>query len=209
MFDSVQVGKPAPRFKGVACVDGRLKEISLASYTEAKHWVILVFFPKAWSFICPTEIKAFSARLDEFVYARSCAVAFISTDNEHCLKAWNATSEMEGGLGGVHVPLVSDSNHKISRDFGVLLEEEGVAQRALFIIDPQGRIRNIAVNDADIGRSVDETLRVVDALAFKDEFGEGCPVDWKKGDKGLEYSAKTKVEGPLELPKRSWAAAAP
>ncbi|KAK3092148.1 cTPxI, partial [Teratosphaeriaceae sp. CCFEE 6253] len=137
-----------------------------------------------WSYICPTEIKAFSSRLEEFLYSRSCAVVFCSTDSEHCLKAWNAASELEGGLGGVHIPLLSDCNHTIAKDYGVLNVEQGVAQRALFIIDPKGIVRAVTVNDADVGRSVDETQRVLDALVFRDEFGEGCPVDWKKGDKG-------------------------
>lgn len=180
-------------------------DVSLSSYAEASHWHILVFFPKAWSFICPTEIKAFNARLEEFLYSRQCAVVFVSTDNEHCLKAWNSTSEMEGGLGGVHVPLLSDMNHRLSRDYGVLNEDEGVAQRALFIIDPKSKIRNITVNDADVGRSVDEAKRILDALIFKDEFGEGCPIDWKKGDKGIDVASKTKIEGELEIvPKKSW-----
>lgn len=110
---------------------------------------------------------------------------------------------MEGGLGGVHVPLMSDSNHEVSRQYGVLLEEEGVAERALFIIDPKGIVRNIHISDADVGRSVDETLRIIDALAFKDEFGEGCPVNWKKGDAGLKMAEQTKIEGPIEM-KKSW-----
>lgn len=108
---------------------------------------------------------------------------------------------MEGGLGGVHVPLISDCDHKMSKDYGVLIEEEGVAQRALFIIDPKGIVRCMTVNDADVGRSVDEAQRVLDALVFKDEFGEGCPVDWKKGDKGI--ATATPHEGKLEL-KKSW-----
>lgn len=220
-FGKVTVGQPAPDFNCHAVVDGRIKglsdtsesyiadaltpspEISLSSYTQANHWLILVFFPKAWSFICPTEVRAFSARLEEFLYNRSCAVAFASTDSEFCLKAWNSTSEMEGGLGGVHVPLISDCNHKLSRDYGVLIEEQGVAQRALFIIDPRGTIRAITVNDADVGRSVEEAQRALDALTFKDEFGEGCPVDWKKGDKGIDIAAKSKVEGPIEV-RKSW-----
>lgn len=178
-------------------------EISLSSYTSAKHWLILIFFPKAWSFICPTEVRAFSARLQEFLYSRTCAVAFASTDSEYCLRAWNSTSEMEGGLGGFHVPLISDCNHKLSRDYGVLIEDEGVAERALFIIDPKGTIRSMTVNDADVGRSVDEAQRILDALVFKDEVGEGCPVDWKKGDKGIDIAAKRKAEGPIEV-RKSW-----
>ena len=184
-------------------------EVSLASYTAAKHWLILIFFPKAWSFICPTEIRAFSARLEEFLYSRQCAVVFASTDNEYCLKAWNATSELEGGLGGVHVPLMADTNHKLCRDYGVLIEETGVAQRALFIIDPRGTVRAITINDADVGRSVDEAQRVLDALAFKDECGEGCPVDWKKGDKGIDMGSKAEpapaVENPVGELRKSWA----
>ncbi|CAD0115094.1 unnamed protein product [Aureobasidium uvarum] len=197
------VGKPAPDFTATAVMDGKLKEISLSAYTDANHWVALISFPKAWSFVCPTEIRAFSARLEEFLYSRSCAVVFASTDTELCLRAWNHTNEMEGGLGGVHVPLMSDSNHKISRDYGVLLEDQGVAERALFIIDPKGNVRNITISDADVGRSVDETLRIIDALAFKDEYGEGCPVNWKKGDAGLKMAEQTKVEGPLDMKKGS------
>jgi peroxiredoxin (alkyl hydroperoxide reductase subunit C) len=181
-----------------------ITEISLKAYNEANHWVALIFFPKAWSFVCPTEIRAYSERLEEFLYTRSCAVVFVSTDTELCLRAWNHTNEMEGGLGGVHVPLMSDSNHKISRDYGVLLEDQGVAERALFIIDPKGNVRNITISDADVGRSVDETLRIIDALAFKDEYGEGCPVNWKKGDAGLKMAEQTKVDGPLEMKKPSW-----
>ena len=179
-------------------------EISLGSYTAANHWLVLIFYPKAWSFVCPTEIKAFSARLEEFLYSRSCAVAFASTDNEHSLKAWNAASDLEGGLGGIHVPLISDSNHQLCRDYGVLIEKDGVAQRALFIVDPKGMVRGVTVNDADIGRSVDETLRIIDALAFKDEFGEGCPVDWKKGDKGIDVGSKTQPEPHTEFRVKSW-----
>ncbi len=163
-----------------------------------------MFFPKAWSFICPTEIKAFSSRLEEFLYSRSCAVAFVSTDSEHCLKSWNGHDETEGGLGGVHVPLISDCDHKMSREYDVLIEEEGVAQRALFIIDPKGIVRSITINDADVGRSVDETLRVLDALTFKDEYGQGCPVDWKKGEAGIDIASKSRAEGGVDLKKKSW-----
>lgn len=101
------------------------------------------------------------------------------------------------------MPLISDCDHKLSRDYGLLIEEEGVAERALFIIDPKGKIRSMTINDADVGRSVDEAQRILDALVFKDEFGEGCPVDWKKGDKGIDIAAKSRVEGPIEV-RKSW-----
>ena len=102
-----------------------------------------------------------------------------------------------------NIPLVSDCNHKISNDYGVLIEPLGISQRALFIIDPKGIVRGITINDLDVGRSEDETLRVLDALIFKEEFGEGCPVDWQKGDKGIDIAANSRIEGPVEL-KKSW-----
>lgn len=139
----------------------------------------------AWSFICPTEIRAFDRRIQEFE-ARTCAVVFCSTDSEYVLRAWNNTSEDEGGLGGVHVPLISDRSHRIARSYGVLLEDEGVAQRSMFIIDPRGTVRQVTTNDANVGRSVEEARRLLDALMFTDEFGEGCPVDWKRGEAGLD-----------------------
>jgi hypothetical protein len=112
---------------------------------------------------------------------------------------------MEGGLRGIHVPLISDANNKLCRDSDVLNEESGAAQRALFIIDPKGIVRGITINDAVIGRSVHETLRVIDALAFADEFGEGCPVDWKKGDKGIDVSTRNASDAPFEVRPKSCA----
>lgn len=163
----------------------------------------------AWSFICPTEILAFSDRRAEFT-SRACQIAFASCDSEHTLKAWNATEREQGGLGGVGIPLLSDRSHRLARDYGVLIEEEGVAQRALFIIDPTGIIRCVNVNDANVGRSVDDVRRLVDALKFTDEFGEGCPVDWKQGQAGVKMDLDWKdvedspeVRGPKERPSMS------
>lgn len=107
---------------------------------------------------------------------------------------------MEGGLGGVHMPLISDCNHRLSRAYGVLNEEAGVAQRAFFLIDPNGIIRAISSNDAYVARNVNEVLRLLDALIFKDEVGEGCPADWKKGDQGIDIR-KDRVEGVLDIKK--------
>ena len=143
-----------------------------------------MFIPMAWSFICPTEIRAFDRRLQEFE-ARKCGVVFCSTDSEFVLRAWNQTPEEDGGLGRVSVPLMSDRSRRIAREYGVLIESEGVTQRSMFIIDPRGMVRQVTTNDANVGRSVDEARRLVDALQFTDEFGEGCPIDWKKGDRGL------------------------
>ncbi|KAI9726469.1 MAG: cTPxI [Chrysothrix sp. TS-e1954] len=179
-------------------------EISLKDFASAGEWLVLVFIPMAWSFVCPTEIRAFDRRIQEFD-TRTAAVAFCSTDSEFVLRAWNHTSELEGGLGGVRVPLISDRSHQIARDFGVLIENEGVAHRATFIIDPQSTIRQITLNDANVGRSIDEVRRLLDALSFADEFGEGCPVDWKKGDAGVKvrHSSEPTPKRPSALKRQS------
>lgn len=155
----------------------------------------------AWSFVCPTEVRAFSQRIQEF-QARGTAVAFASTDSEFVLRAWDASSTDEGGLGGVNVPLLSDRSHKLSRDYGVLIDGEGVAQRALFIIDPKGMVRLASVHDVNVGRSVDEVRRLMDALLFTDEFGEGCPADWQKGDAGTKLEKFGRAPRKTTVPKR-------
>lgn len=165
-----------------------IADIDLSQFTRNDEWLILVFIPMAWSFICPTEINAFDRRIHEFEL-RTCAVAFCSTDSEFVLQAWNRTPEEEGGLGGVHVPLISDRSHNIAKEYGVLIESEGVTQRAMFIIDPRGIVRQVTANDANVGRSVDEAKRLIDALKFTDAFGEGCPINWKKGDRGINMDS--------------------
>ena len=181
----LRVGQRAPPFTCKAVIDGRFTEVSLQEYTSSSHWLLLMFIPMAWSYVCPTDILAFNNALSEFLYQRTCAIIFVSTDSEYALRAWNATSQEEGGLGGVHVPLLSDRNHALCQSYGVLVEEEGFAERAMFIIDPKGMIRHYSANDIYVGRSVEEAGRLVDALMFTDEYGEGCPSNWKKGDAGL------------------------
>lgn len=125
----------------------------------------------AWTFVCPTEIIAFSERASDFS-ARNASVVFCSTDSEYSLLAWTNASRKDGGLGKVEFPLLSDKNMKISRDYGVLIEEEGIALRGLFLVDPSGVVRQITINDLPVGRSVDETLRLIDAFQFTDKYGE-------------------------------------
>jgi len=125
----------------------------------------------AWTFVCPTEIIAFSDRAAEFA-ARGAAVAFASTDSEYSLLAWCNASRKDGGLGEIKIPLLSDKNQKLSRAYGVLIEEEGIALRGLFLIDPRGVVRQITINDLPVGRSVDETLRLIDAFQFTEKYGE-------------------------------------
>lgn len=176
-----RVQKPAPHFSGTAVVDGAFEDLSLTQYTSTKQWLVLGFVPMAWTFVCPTEIIAFSDRMADFA-ARGAAVVFASTDSEYSLLAWANASRRDGGLGGVKIPLFSDKNHQLSKDYGVLIEEEGIALRGLFVIDPNGVIRQITINDLPVGRSVDETLRLIDAFQFTDKYGEVCPANWNPGE---------------------------
>lgn len=158
----------------------------------------------AWTFVCPTEIIAFSERASDFA-ARGASVVFSSTDSEYSLLAWTNASKKDGGLGKINIPLLSDKNHSIAKDYGVLIEEEGIALRGLFLIDPNGIVRQITINDLPVGRSVDETLRLIDAFQFTDKYGEvriisrplslckhtdvyqlGLPANWNPGDETIK-----------------------
>ncbi|KAI9819225.1 MAG: cTPxI [Pycnora praestabilis] len=180
-----RVQHPAPPFQCTAVVDGAFEALSLSNYTATKQWLLLAFVPMAWTFVCPTEIIAFSDAASKFV-SRGAQVVFASTDSEYSLLAWSTTSRKDGGLGDVRIPLMSDKNHKLSRDYGVLIEDEGVALRGMFLIDPRGIIRQITINDLSVGRSVDEALRLIDAFRFTDEFGEVCPANWNSGAETLK-----------------------
>jgi len=117
-------------------------ELSLTTFTSTKQWLVLAFIPMAWTFVCPTEIIAFSDAAPKF-HERGAKIIFASTDSEYSLLAWCNTSRKDGGLGAIQIPLLSDKNHKLSRNYGVLLEDEGIALRGLFLIDPQGIIRHV------------------------------------------------------------------
>ncbi|ORX99918.1 AhpC/TSA family protein [Basidiobolus meristosporus CBS 931.73] len=175
---TVQIQKPAPFFKATALVDGEFKPVSLDDFKG--KYLVLFFYPLDFTFVCPTEIIAFNDRVKEFE-ALDCAVVACSVDSEFSHFAWVNTPRKEGGLGNMEIPILSDITKKISRDYGVLLEDAGVALRGLFIIDPKQNVRIMQVNDLPVGRSVDETLRLVEALQFTDIHGEVCPANWQKG----------------------------
>ena len=136
-----------------------------------------------FTFVCPTEITALSDRYEEFKEL-DCEIVGVSTDSVYTHRAWIRTPREENGLGDIKYPLAADPNHEVSRAYNVLIEEEGVAQRGLFIIDPEGIIRYQVVTDDNVGRSVDETLRVLQAL----QTGGLCPANWKPGKKLIEKS---------------------
>ncbi|XP_035727916.1 peroxiredoxin 1-like [Vespa mandarinia] len=177
------IQKPAPAFRGTAVVNGQFKEISLSDYEG--QYVVLFFYPLDFTFVCPTEIIAFSDRSQEFKDI-GCQVIAASTDSHFSHLAWINTPRKQGGLGEMTIPLLADKSLKIARDYGVLDEESGVPFRGLFIIDDKQNLRQITVNDLPVGRSVDETLRLVQAFQYTDKHGEVCPAGWKPGKKTMK-----------------------
>ncbi len=176
------VRKSAPPFRATAMVQGEFQELSNADF-EGKY-LVLFFYPLDFTFVCPTEILAFSDRANEFE-ALNAALVGVSVDSQYSHLAWWKTPRKAGGIAGVSIPLIADTSHRIAQDYGVLLEE-GIALRGLFVIDPQGIVRHQLVNDLPIGRSVDETLRIILALRHHAEHGEVCPANWSPGKASMQ-----------------------
>ncbi|KAL2716857.1 Peroxiredoxin [Vespula squamosa] len=163
----------APFWSGYAIIDTKIKDLSLKDFKG--KYVILLFYPYDFTFVCPTEIIEFSERIDEFRNLNAEVVA-ISTDSEYSHLAWITTPRKQGGLGEMKIPVLADKSHKISKDYGVLDEIRGISLMALFIIDPRQLIRHINLNDVSISRSVDEILRIIKKCRFVDQFGDTCPL---------------------------------
>lgn len=182
---AVLVTKPAPEFKAQAVLkDGSFGELSLSQYRG--KYVLLFFYPLDFTFVCPTEIIAFSDRVKEFSDL-GVEVIGVSVDSHYSHLAWRNTPRTQGGIGPVGYPLVADLNKQIARDYDVLLND-AVALRGLFLIDKNGVVRHQVVNDLPLGRSVDEALRMVKALQFFEANGEVCPADWKEGKRTIKPS---------------------
>ena len=198
---SILVGKQAPKFNAVAVVNGGEMEedFSLEQYIGKKH-VVFYFYPADFTFVCPTEIIAFQDKIAEFE-KRGVAVVGCSTDSQFSHWKWLQTEKNDGGIKGVKYPLVADPAMNIAENYGVLAgemdyNEEGeavyvgapVAYRGLFLIDKEGVVQHQVVNNLPLGRSIDEALRMVDALQFFENNGEVCPADWHAGETALEAS---------------------
>ncbi|MFW5887055.1 MAG: peroxiredoxin [Bacteroidota bacterium] len=196
---AVLVGKKAPSFRVNAVVNGGeiVENFSLDQYLGKQH-VVFFFYPADFTFVCPTEIVAMQKKIEEFE-KRNVAVVGCSTDSEFSHWKWLQTEPKDGGIKGVKYPLVADASKTISENYDVLAgeyvyDEDGtvsfsgapVAYRGLFLIDKDGIVRHQVVNDMPLGRSVDEVLRMVDALQFFEENGEVCPADWHKGKKAMK-----------------------
>lgn len=180
------VQKPAPDFKAEAVLpDGSTQELSLSSYKG--KYVVLFFYPLDFTFVCPTEILAFSNRIEEFK-KRGVEVIGCSVDSAHSHRAWRNTKTDDGGIGAISYPLVSDLTKSIAASYDVLIDG-GVALRGTFLIDKAGIVRQATINDLPLGRSIDETLRLVDALQFTEQHGEVCPAGWQKGGTGMKADA--------------------
>ena len=197
-----KITQPAPFFKGQAVMpDKQFKEITLDDYKG--KWLVLFFYPLDFTFVCPTEILAFSEAATEFKKINTEVLA-ASCDSKFSHLAWTNRDRKMGGLGEMHIPMLSDETKNISKDYGVLVEEgedAGLPLRGLFIIDPLGILRQVTVNDLPIGRSVEETIRLVNAFQFADENGEVCPVNWKKGDKAIKVPNALKTYEEVQKDK--------
>ncbi|RUS75706.1 hypothetical protein EGW08_016521 [Elysia chlorotica] len=183
----LQIAKPAPSFEANAVVDSDFKTVKLADYRG--RYLVLFFYPLDFTFVCPTEIIAFSDRVEEF-RAINCEVIACSTDSVYSHLAWVNTPRKQGGLGAMNIPLLADKTMEISKKYGCLKEDEGVAFRGLYIIDDKGTLRQATINDLPVGRSVDETLRLVQAFQFTDKHGEVCPAGWRPGKETVKPDPK-------------------
>ncbi|EDW76753.1 uncharacterized protein Dwil_GK19651 [Drosophila willistoni] len=181
----------APEFNSIAAVTGGFRPLTLTEFRG--RYVVLLFYPADFSFVCPTELHAFSDRAQEFRNV-GCDIIACSTDSHYVHCAWMQQSRKHGGLGEMDIPLLADKSMKISKDYGVLDELTGLAMRGLFIIDREGMVRQITINDVGVGRNVDEALRLVQAFQFSDEFGEVCPVNWRPGSPTMKPNTSGKDE---------------
>ncbi|HEX8150809.1 MAG TPA: peroxiredoxin [Pyrinomonadaceae bacterium] len=176
-----KVGQPAPDFNmpSTKNIEKLNENVELNDYRG--RWVVLLFYPLDFTFVCPTELTSFSDRYDDFE-GIGAAVIGVSTDSVHSHRAWLKTPRDKGGVEGLRYPLASDITKSVARDYGVLIEDKGVALRGLFVIDPEGTLRYAVIHDLNVGRSADETLRVIQAL----QTGGLCQADWRPGQETLK-----------------------
>lgn len=187
----IQVGDPAPKFSAKALVGPEFMEVSyeggtlkVGEQTSKDQWLVLFFYPLDFTFVCPTEIIAFSDRLDEFSKINTKVVS-CSIDSHFSHLAWTNQPRKAGGLGEIRYPMIADVTKQIACDYSVLLES-GIAARGLFIIDNKGILQSYTVNNLAVGRSVDETLRLVQGYQFVAEHGEVCPANWTPGGDSMK-----------------------
>lgn len=185
----------APFFSATGVLHGKFHKYSLHDY--AGKYLVIVFYPFDFTYVCPTELIGFSEQINKFREINADVVA-VSTDSHFTHLAWTKTLRAQGGVGDLDIPLLADISKRISKNYGVLVEDEtdelfGAALRGLFIIDGKGIIRTMQINDAPVGRSVDETLRLVKAFQHTDKYGEVCPLNWQPGDQTIKPDQDEKL----------------
>eukprot|EP00601_Ochromonadales_sp_CCMP2298_P019172 CAMPEP_0173306252 /NCGR_PEP_ID=MMETSP1143-20121109/20467_1 /TAXON_ID=483371 /ORGANISM="non described non described, Strain CCMP2298" /LENGTH=183 /DNA_ID=CAMNT_0014247303 /DNA_START=12 /DNA_END=560 /DNA_ORIENTATION=+ len=182
---SIKIRDQAPEIEATAVMpDGTFADFKLSS--QRGKWVVLFFYPLDFTFVCPTEIIAFSEASEAF-RAAGAEVFGCSVDSQFVHLQWTQTPRKQGGVGALKIPLIADIRKQVAKDYGVLVGDGSVANRGVFIIDPKGLIRQITINDIDVGRNVDEVLRVLQATQHVDAHpGEGCPINWKPGSKNIK-----------------------
>lgn len=198
MNTSLLIGKEAPDFKSTAIINGHKIEKNFSLKNFRGKYIVLFFYPKDFTFVCPTELHAFQDNIEKFE-SRDVQIIAVSTDSEYSHLAWTKISKKEGGIKGVNYPIVSDINKTISYNYGVLsgnlyIEnnkllsscEQLIAYRGLFLIDKKSIIRYQVINDLPLGRSINETIRIIDSLKNFEKNGEVCPADWNKGKKSIK-----------------------
>lgn len=177
----LKIGQPAPNFYAEAFIDGQIKKVSLNDYKG--KWTILFFYPADFTFVCPTELGEMADKYKEFKELNA-EILSISTDTVFVHKAWHDTSET---IKKIKFPMVADPTHEISKKYHTLIENEGVALRGSFLIDPDGILKAYEIHDNSIGRSADELFRKLQAAKFtRENGGEVCPANWKPGEKTLK-----------------------
>lgn len=175
------VGKPAPDFDmpSTKNIEKLNENVKLSDY--AGKWVVLLFYPLDFTFVCPTELTTFSDRVGDFD-GIGAEVIGVSTDSVHSHRAWLRTPREQNGVEGLKYPLASDITKDVARSYGVLIEDKGIALRGLFVIDPEGILRYAVVHDLNVGRSAEETIRVIQAL----QTGGLCQAEWRPGQETLK-----------------------
>ena len=187
-MSTLLMGRKAPDFSAKAVVQGKIIDrFSLSDFLG--KYVVLFFYPLDFTFVCPTELHAFQEKLAEFK-KKDAELIGCSVDSCYSHYAWLHTPKAKGGVEGVEYPLVSDLNKTIARSYQVLEEGSGIAYRGLFILDKQGIVRHQLINDLPIGRSVEEVLRIIDALIFHEQHGEVCPANWHAGEKAMKADSQ-------------------
>lgn len=178
------VGSPAPKFNAKAVLNKEIVDMTWEKLHEGK-WLVLFFYPLDFTFVCPTELVAFSDKNEEFTKLNA-KLAAVSVDSHYTHLAWVNTPRNKGGIADLKYPLIADLNKSIARSYDVLLENAGIALRGLFIIDPKGVVRSAVINDLPVGRNVDEALRTIQAFQHNEKHGEVCPANWNPGKKSMK-----------------------